>query len=161
MAKTPALNFADRSTENCHPNLQAQRNLNSRLRGLSDLRYGTLRLVESKLHRSEERSPAGSGKPPVRPAPVGDRLNTAAAAARIGITPTRLRQLDDELQPDRTALGWRLYDPRLVDQFAARRDAFRAEKLRKELMNIDARRRQRNGAGGLFDICIGETDETV
>lgn len=49
-------------------------------------------------------------------------IQSGTVARILGVSATRVRQLDDELTPIVTAEGRRLYDPEVVHAFAARRD---------------------------------------
>ncbi len=53
-------------------------------------------------------------------------LKPKSVARRLGVTPARVRQLDDDLKPLRTECGARFYLADDVERYAARRDARRA-----------------------------------
>jgi hypothetical protein len=55
------------------------------------------------------------------------QLETPTTVGRtLGVTSARVRQLDEELQPMRTADGRRVYHPATVDRLAAQREFARA-----------------------------------
>jgi DNA-binding transcriptional MerR regulator len=48
-------------------------------------------------------------------------LTVSSVARQLGVTPSRVRQLDDELHPERTDTGVRLYTAAAVAEYLARR----------------------------------------
>jgi hypothetical protein len=55
-------------------------------------------------------------------------LTTAGVARELGLTPARIRQLDAELRPVRTAAGGRLYTSAAVERVRAERAAAKARR---------------------------------
>lgn len=55
-------------------------------------------------------------------------LTTAGVAKRLGVSPSRVNQLDDVLHPTRLESGQRLFDPEIVERVAAERAARQAER---------------------------------
>ena len=50
------------------------------------------------------------------------KLTTNTVAKLLGLSAERIRQLDAELEPDRTESGVRLFDPAVVEAFRSKRE---------------------------------------
>lgn len=57
-------------------------------------------------------------------------LTVSDAARALGLTPAAVKNHDDELAPERTESGRRIYHRARVEAFAARRDAARDRGVR-------------------------------
>ena len=50
-------------------------------------------------------------------------MTTGRVARALGVSENWVRRMDDQLQPQRTAEGRRLYNPQVVERVAGRRHA--------------------------------------